>query len=81
MGVQRDGVAFSRFAVTAAAETITTASAAAATAARGVADGGRRGQDPRTFENCGDDPKKFGYFSIFFLKRIIFAFSNIFKIK
>ena len=35
---------------------------------------GSRGSGPRTFENCGDEGS-------FFLKRIFFAFSNIFKLK
>ena len=33
---------------------------------RGVADGGRWGQDPRTFKTVGVDPQKFGCFSNFF---------------
>ena len=44
--------------------------------------GGRGGHGSRTFENRGvRPPQKFGFFSIFFLKRIFFAFFNNFKIK
>ena len=35
---------------------------------------GRRGHNPCTFENRRGDPKKVGYFSIFFLKNIFLHF-------
>ena len=43
--------------------------------------GGRGGHEPRTFENRGDSPQKFGYFSIFFLEAYIFFIFHHFQNK